>query len=123
LSGNVNVKEEKEDIFKPVTGNGILHEININNLIKVVKFTASKNLAVKIRVFPHPTIDNFAWKSPDGKTQNEIGSTSIDWSLHAIILAVRLFRGADIDADQYLAVEQHRVEVSNRFTALEDLNA
>jgi hypothetical protein len=61
-------------------------------------------------VFPHPNICKFAWKSPDGKTQNEIESTSIDWSLRTIVFAVRFFRGVDFDADQCLAV----AKVKNR---------
>jgi hypothetical protein len=41
--------------------------------------------------------------------------------MHSNVLNVRTYRAADCDTDHYL--EQHCVEVSNRFAALEDSDA
>jgi hypothetical protein len=40
------------------------------NGVKVVNFATSKNLIVKITMFPHRNIPKFTWTSPDGKTHN-----------------------------------------------------
>jgi hypothetical protein len=46
LLGEFNAKVGREDIFKPTTGNGSLHEIsNITGVI-VVNFVTSKNLTI-----------------------------------------------------------------------------
>jgi hypothetical protein len=65
-----------------------------DNGVRVVNFAASKNLTVKSMMFPHHNIHKYTWTSPDGKTHNQIDHIVID-----------------------------RLEVSNRFAALEDLDA
>jgi hypothetical protein len=48
-------------------GNENLHEISNDNGVRVVHFSASKNLTVKSTTFPHCNIHNYTWTSPDGK--------------------------------------------------------
>jgi hypothetical protein len=71
ILGYYNAKIGREDIFK-TTGSEILHEINNNNVVKVVNFTTSKNLIVKRTMFPHRNINIFTRKSREGKTQKHI---------------------------------------------------
>jgi hypothetical protein len=47
-----NAKVGRENIFKPTTGNEILHEISNDNGVRVVNIAISKNLVVKTTTFP-----------------------------------------------------------------------
>jgi hypothetical protein len=51
LLGDFNATVGREDIFKLTTRNKRLHEISINNGLRVVNFATSKNLIVKSTVF------------------------------------------------------------------------
>jgi hypothetical protein len=53
LLQDFNAKIGKEDIFKPTIGNEILHEISNDNGVRLVNFATSKNLRVRITMFPH----------------------------------------------------------------------
>jgi hypothetical protein len=72
LLGDFNAKVGKEDILKPTNGNESLLEISIDNGVRLVNFTTFKNLRVKSTLFPHRNIHKYSWKSPDGKTHNQI---------------------------------------------------
>jgi hypothetical protein len=67
LKGDSNAKVGREDIFKPTIGNESLHETSNDNGVRVVNFTTSKNLVVKITMFPHRKIHKYTWTSPDAK--------------------------------------------------------
>jgi hypothetical protein len=150
LLGDFNSKVSREDIFKPTIGNESSHEIsNDNGVRRVANFATSKNLIAKSTMFPHRNINKFTWTSPDERTHNQIDHILIDRRRHSSILDVRSFRAADCDTDHYLVVavstqttyrvhmerfncrklneiqgkEQYRVEISNRFAALENLYA
>jgi hypothetical protein len=45
-------KVGRKDIFKPTVGNEGLHEISIDNRVRVASFAISKNLTVKRTMFP-----------------------------------------------------------------------
>ena len=53
LLGDFNVKVGRENIFKPTTGNEILHDDSNDNGVRIVIFATSKNLVVKSTIFPH----------------------------------------------------------------------
>jgi hypothetical protein len=72
LLGDFNAKVGREDIFKPTIGNESLHEISIDNGVRLVNFATSKNLRLKSTMFPHRNIHKHTWKSPDGKTHNQL---------------------------------------------------
>jgi hypothetical protein len=106
------------------------------------------DIIAKSTMFPHRNIYKYTWTSPDGKTHNQIDHIQGDRQRHSNVLHGKSFRATDCDSDHYLVVakfrerlavnkrrsqrfrierlnlkEQYRVEVSNRFTALEDLDA
>jgi phosphoenolpyruvate synthase/pyruvate phosphate dikinase len=56
LLEDFNDKEGREDIFKPTIVNEILHEISIDNGVRVVNFATCENLIVKTTMFPHRNI-------------------------------------------------------------------
>jgi hypothetical protein len=63
LLGDLNAKVGREDIFKRTIGNESLHEISNDNGVRVVNFATSKNLIVKITMFPHCNIHKLTWIS------------------------------------------------------------
>jgi hypothetical protein len=70
LLGDFNAKVGREDIFKPIIGNEILHEASNDHGFRVANFAPSKNLIVKSTTFPHRDIHKHIWTSPDSVTHN-----------------------------------------------------
>jgi hypothetical protein len=54
--GDSNAKVVREDIFKMTIRNESLHEIGIDNGVRVENFATSKNLIIKSTMFPHSNI-------------------------------------------------------------------
>jgi hypothetical protein len=51
--GDFNAKVGRDNIFKPTTGNGSLHQDSSDNGVRIVNFATSKNLFVKSTMFLH----------------------------------------------------------------------
>jgi hypothetical protein len=148
LFGDFNAKVGREDIFKLAIANGSLHEISNDKGVRLVNFATSKNLSVKTTMFPHRNIYKYTWTSPDGKTHNQIDQAfectyvrsfkAADCnSDHYLVvakvrerLAVNKQRSQRFDMERFNikkltdveGKEKFRVEISNRFAALEDLD-
>jgi hypothetical protein len=88
MLGEFNAKLEREDIFKPTTGNDILHRESNDSSVIIVHFATSKNLVVKSTIFMHRNIHKYAWASPYRKTQSQIDHILIDRRWHSSILDV-----------------------------------
>jgi hypothetical protein len=71
----------REDIFKPIIGNESLHEASNDNWVRVVNFSASKNLIVKSTTFQHSDIYKHAWTS-NGATHHQMDHVLIDKRRH-----------------------------------------
>jgi len=56
LLGDFNTKVGREDIFKPIIGQEILHQDSNDNGFRIVNFATSKNLVVKSTMFLHRNI-------------------------------------------------------------------
>jgi hypothetical protein len=69
LLGDFNAEVDRENIFKPMIGNESLHEITIDNGVRIVNFATSKNLVVKSTMFPHRKIYKHTWTSLEGNAQ------------------------------------------------------
>jgi exonuclease III len=116
LLGDFNAKVRREDIFKPIIGNENSHEISSDNGVRVVNFATSKNLFIKITMFPRRSIHKYTWTSPDGQTHNKTDDVFIDRRRHSSILDVRSIKRAECDTDHYLVVAEvrERLAVSKR---------
>jgi hypothetical protein len=80
LLGDFITKADRENIFKPTIGNESLHKISNHNGVRVVSFTASKNLTVNGTMV--------TWTSHDGKTHNQIDHILIERRWHSSVLDV-----------------------------------
>ena len=110
-----------EKIFKPTIGNETLHQYSNDNGFRIVNFATSKNLVVKITMFPHLNIHKDTWTSAGGKTHNQIDHKLIDRRRHSSILDVRSFREADCDTDHYLVVAKFREKLAVRKQAAQKI--
>jgi hypothetical protein len=108
LLGDFNAKVGREEIFKPTIWNESLHENSNDNGVRLVNFETSKNLRVKSTMFSHRNILKYNWKSPDGKTHNQIDHILVDRRRHLNVLDVRSLKAADCDSDHYLVVTKVR---------------
>jgi endonuclease/exonuclease/phosphatase family metal-dependent hydrolase len=109
LLGDFDAKVGREDIFKPTIGNESLHEISIDNGVRLVNFATSENLRAKSTIFPHRNIHKYTWTSPDRKTHNQIDHILVDRRRHSDVLDVRSYRTADCGTDHYLVVAKSNV--------------
>jgi hypothetical protein len=146
LLGEFNAKVGREEIFKPTNRNESLHEISNDNGVRLVNFATSKNLRVKSTMFLHRNIQKYAWTSPERKTHNRIDHILVHVrsfraadcdTYHYLLgekrkerLAVNKQRSRRFHVERFnlkklnevRGKEKYRVEVSNRFAALEDLD-
>jgi len=99
LFGDFNAKLGRKDIFKPTTGNGVLHQDSNDNGVTIGNSAISKNLVVKNTMFPPQNIHKHTETSPDGKTHNQTDHILTDSRWHSSILDLRSFRGAECDID------------------------
>jgi hypothetical protein len=141
LLGDFNAKVGREDIFKLTIGNESLHKISNDTGVRLVNFATSKNLGVKSTMFPHRSILKYTWTSPDGKTHNQIDHILVDrqgipmylmfdHTGQQIVILIKQrshrFQMERFNLKKLNDVEgkeQYRVQVPNKFAALEDLGA
>ncbi|XP_048743004.2 uncharacterized protein LOC125656441 [Ostrea edulis] len=92
-SENTNVEE-----IMGKHGCGIRNE----NGEQLVDFCLSNNLVIGGTIFPHLDIHKLTWKSPDGRTTNQIDHFMINRKWRRSLQDVRVIRGADANSDHYL---------------------
>ncbi len=71
---------------------------------RLVNTCQNNNLIVGNTIFPHKNIHKLTWKSPDGRTVNQIDYVIINGKWRRSLKDVRVYRGADINSDHYLVV-------------------
>lgn len=108
---DTNVKIGKELIFMPTIGLESAHEESIDNGQRVISFAISKSLVVSSTTFPHKNIRKFTWKSPDGRTINQIDHVLIEKTYRSSTANVRSYRGADCDTDHFLVIFKCRLKL------------
>ena len=59
ILGDFKAKVGRENIFKPTIGNESLHQGSKDNGVKIVNFTAPKNLFLKSTMFPHRDVHKY----------------------------------------------------------------
>jgi len=72
IIGDMNAKVGREHMYRPVIGPNSLQEISNGNRTRLVNFAHSKNCIISSTYFPRKNIHKFTWKSPDGRTYNQI---------------------------------------------------
>lgn len=113
MIGDLNAKIGQEIAHRPVIGTNSLHVTTNNNGSKLIDFAASKNMIIGGTLFPHKEIHKATWKSPDGRTSNQIDHVLIDARHISNLMDVRSYRGANVDSDHYLLATKIRARIAN----------
>jgi hypothetical protein len=71
IVGDMNTKIGKENILWNHAGIDSLHEESENEN-RLINFAFSKNMFIRSTKFSHKVIHKTTWKSPDGRTENQI---------------------------------------------------
>lgn len=73
-----------------------------NNGERPADFCMSNSLVIGGTIFPHKNIHKLTWKSPDGRTTNQIDHFFINGKWRSSLHDVRAYRGADAFSDHHL---------------------
>lgn len=76
--GDTNAKIGKELIIMPTIGLGSAHKESNDNGLRIIYFATSRSMVVSSTTFPHKNIHKYTWKSPDGRTLNQIDLVLIE---------------------------------------------
>lgn len=113
IIGDANAQVGKENIYLPTIGKHSLHNCSNDNGQRLIDFAVSKDMVIGSTMFPHKNIHKGTWKSPDGKTVNQIDHFVIDKRHQSMLEDIRSFRGANIDSDHYLVMAKINARISN----------
>ncbi|CAG9130045.1 unnamed protein product [Plutella xylostella] len=112
LIGDFNAQVGREAAFMPTIGKHSKHATTNDNGLRLISFATARALVIKSTMFPHKDIHKGTWKSPDGKTVNQIDHAVIDDRHKSTIQDVRSYRGPDCDSDHYLLGIQLRARIT-----------
>jgi hypothetical protein len=109
LSGDFNEKVGREDIFKQTIRNESLHEISIDNGVRVVNFATSKNLS-RVHCSHIATLINIT-ELLLGKWHNHADRVLTD-KKKSNVVDILYYRDSDRESDHYLDVAKVRDRMS-----------
>jgi hypothetical protein len=108
-----NAKVGREEIYKGLIGRYSMHLSTNNNGQRLVDFAAAKNMVVSSTSFPQKEIHKQTWRSPDGKTNNQIGHILIDKRNTSSMPDMKSRRGANSNSDHFLVREKYRCKIAH----------
>ena len=69
---------------------------------RLCDFCSANGLVITGTIFPHKEIHKLTWRSPDGKTVNQIDHVMVNGRMRTSILETEVMRGEDVYSDHYL---------------------
>lgn len=100
--GDANAQIGREEMFRPTIGKYSKHVNTNENGHFLIDFAKERDLIVKSTYFQRKEIYKGTWRSPDGKTVNQIDHVLIEKSDEVSIKNVRTYRGPDGDSDHFM---------------------
>ncbi|XP_062612706.1 craniofacial development protein 2-like [Saccostrea cucullata] len=102
IMGDLNAKVGTDntdcEIFMVKHGCGIKN----GNGERFIDFCLNNNQMIGGTIFPHKDIQKLTWKSPDGRTTNQIDHITVNSKWRKSLQDVRVCHGADVNSDHYL---------------------
>ena len=112
LLGDLNAKVTSDSSSWPgVIGGHSLHSTANDNGTRLLDFCVAHQLVIGGTMFQHKDIYKGTWKSPDGRTVNQIDHICIGKTFRSSLLNVKVCRGADIGSDHYLVRGRLRIKL------------
>ncbi|XP_071653361.1 craniofacial development protein 2-like [Temnothorax longispinosus] len=112
LLGDFNAKIGKEDFVRTVTDMHSLHDETSPNGLRLCQLAESTALRIMSTSFPHKDMHKGTWRTPDGRTTNQIDHVLVNRRRKSSILNVRVCRHANCDSDHYLVKVKVRQKIS-----------
>ena len=103
--GNNNTNR-KELIGK--FGIGIMND----NEERLCDFCSANGFIISGTIFPYKDIHKLTWRSPDGRTVNQIDHVLVNGNMRTSILDIRVMIGADIYGGHYLVKTRIRLKLA-----------
>ena len=111
ILGDMNAKVgSNRNGYEKVMGPQGIGERNENG-DRLLQFCAINNLCIGATLFKHRDIHKLTWKSPDGRTKNQIDHIMINNMWRRSLTDVRVYRGAEVDSDHYLVMAKVKVKL------------
>ncbi|KAL9975236.1 hypothetical protein ACROYT_G012370 [Oculina patagonica] len=82
---------------------------------RLCDFGSANRLVITGTIFPHKEIHKLTWRSPDGRTVNQIDHVLVNvvnGRMRTSILDTRVMRGADVYSDHYLVRTRKRLKLA-----------
>jgi hypothetical protein len=89
ILGDFNAKIGQENTLMGIIGQRRLHKDSNDNGMRVIGYAASRNMVIGSTMFSHKEIHKATWKSPDGRTFNQIDYVLIDARHRSNLIDVR----------------------------------
>ena len=109
LLGDMNVKVDNTGCERVMGKHGC--GTRNDNGERLVDFCLNNNCTIGGTIFLHKNIHKLTWKSPDGRTTNQIDHVIVNNKWRRSLLNVRVYKGADVNSDHYLLKSTIRLKL------------
>ena len=112
VMGDLNAKvgnnnTNREDVMGKF-GVGVMND----NGERLCDFCNANGFIITGTIFPHKDIHKLTWRSPDGRTVNQIDRVLVNGNIRASISDTRVMRGADVYSNHYLVKTRIRLKLA-----------
>jgi hypothetical protein len=98
----MNAKIGREDIYRPVSGIHILHNISNRNGEPICEYALVNNTSVMSTKFQHKRIHKGTWIAPDALILNQIDPVVVNKNKSNVIQDAKATRGLNCDSNHFL---------------------
>ena len=112
LLGDLNAQMTLDGgLISGVVGGHSLHSSSNDNGTRLLDFCVAHQLTIGGTLFDHKDIRKSTWRSPNGRTVNQIDHICISKRFEGSLMDVKVCRGAVIGSDHYLVRGRLRIKL------------
>ena len=113
VMGDANAKVGEDPTgYETIMGRHGLGTMNENGE-RFAEFCSINGLTIGGTIFPHKQIHKATWRSPDGKTENQIDHICISSKFRRSLQDVKVARGADVASDHHLLLATLKLKLKS----------
>ena len=110
---NAQIGSERKGLEQTIGPHGT-SPVHNDNGERFISFCSNNGFSIAYTYFQHKLIHKKTWRSPDGKTFNEIDYICINNRWKSSLRDVRVKRGGDIGSDHYLLVSTVKLRLKRK---------